>query len=289
MNEQLQQLYNHLDLEAVGEDLFETRHGNEGWRQIFGGQVLAQALISASRTVEDARQPHSLHAYFLRPGDMSAPIRFQVDRLRDGKSFTTRRVTALQNGAAILNMAASFQVAEPGLSHQIDMPCVPPPEQCLTRAQVADRFRDSMPEEMYARAQRQFAIDLRPVEPENLMRAEKHPPHRMVWLRLNDTLPAAYPWHAHMLAYASDMTLLEISLRPHGISMFSRTLQMASLDHSMWFHRPFRMDQWLLYVQESPSSAAARGFSRGSLFTQQGELVVSVAQEGLIRLRETPA
>lgn len=285
MNRQLQQLFDHLDLESVDDNLFQTKFGNEGWRQIFGGQVLAQALLSASRTVDAERQPHSLHAYFLRPGDKKAPIQFQVDRLRDGKSFTTRRVTAIQHGAAILNMAASFQVSEPGLSHQIPMPEVPPPQDCLTRAQLAEKYRDTMPEELYTRAARPFAIDLRPVEPENLMASEVRPPLRMVWLKLNDTLPADYPWHQHMLAYASDMTLLETSLRPHGVSMFTSNLQIASLDHSMWFHRPFRMDEWLLYVQDSPAASGARGFSRGSIFKESGELVVSVAQEGLIRLR----
>ena len=285
MNRQLQQLFDHLDLESVDDNLFQTKFGNEGWRQIFGGQVLAQALLSASRTVDAERQPHSLHSYFLRPGDKKAPIQFQVDRLRDGKSFTTRRVTAIQHGAAILNMAASFQVSEPGLSHQIPMPEVPPPQDCLTRAQLAEKYRDTMPEELYTRASRPFAIDLRPVEPENLMASEVRPPLRMVWLKLNDTLPADYPWHQHMLAYASDMTLLETSLRPHGVSMFTSNLQIASLDHSMWFHRPFRMDEWLLYVQDSPAASGARGFSRGSIFKESGELVVSVAQEGLIRLR----
>lgn len=285
MNRQLQQLYEHLDLEALGDDVFQTKFGNEGWRQIFGGQVLAQALLSASCTVDTERQPHSLHAYFLRPGDKKAPIRFQVERLRDGRSFTTRRVTAIQHGAAILNMAASFQIDEAGLSHQVEMPQVPPPQECLTRAQLAEKYRDSMPEEMFQHASRPFAIDLRPAEPENLMAPEVRPPHRMVWMKLNDSLPADYPWHRHMLAYASDMTLLETSLRPHEVSMFTPNLQMASLDHSMWFHRPFRMDEWLLYVQDSPSSSGARGFSRGNIFRENGELVVSVAQEGLIRLR----
>lgn len=286
MNEQLQQLHNHLDLATIDENTFETKHQNEGWRQIFGGQVLAQALLAASRTVPSERQPHSLHAYFLRPGDMKEKISFQVDRLRDGKSFNTRRVTAMQHGAAILNLATSFQVSEPGLSHQIAMPEVQAPEDCLTRAQLAEKYKDSMPAEMLKRAARPFAIDMRPVEPENFMQAEKRAPNRMVWIRLNETLPKDYPWHIHMLAYASDMTLLETSLRPHGVSMFTPNLQIASLDHSMWFHRPMRMDEWLLYVQDSPSSSAARGFSRGSIFSRTGELLVSVAQEGLIRMRE---
>ena len=285
MNRQLQQLYEHLDLEALGDDVFQTKFGNEGWRQIFGGQVLAQALLSASCTVDAERQPHSLHAYFLRPGDKKAPIRFQVERLRDGRSFTTRRITAIQHGAAILNMAASFQISEDGMSHQVEMPQVPPPQVCLTRAQLAEMYRDSMPEEMFQHASRPFAIDLRPVEPENLMAPEVRPPHRMVWLKLNDTLPSDYPWHRHMLAYASDMTLLETSLRPHEVSMFTPNLQMASLDHSMWFHRPFRMDEWLLYVIHGSTASGSRGLVRGQLFTRDGRLVASAVQEGLMRLR----
>lgn len=289
MNQQLQQLHDHLDLETIGEDVFVSKHKNEGWRQIFGGQVLAQALLSASRTVPSERQPHSLHAYFLRPGDMKEKISFHVDRLRDGKSFNTRRVTAMQHGAAILNLATSFQVAETGLSHQIPMPEVPAPEDCLTRAQLAEKYQDSIPAEMRARASRPFAIDMRPVEPENFMHPVKGAPIRRVWIRLNESLPKDYPWHMHMLAYASDMTLLETSLRPHGVSMFTPNLQIASLDHSMWFHRPLRMDQWMLYAQDSPSSSASRGFSRGSIFSRSGELLVSVAQEGLIRMREPKA
>ncbi len=286
MNQQLQQLFDHLDLEAIDDNTFKTKHRNEGWRQIFGGQVLAQALLSASRTVSEERQPHSLHAYFLRPGDKSTPISFQVDRLRDGKSFCTRRVTAIQHGAAILNLAVSFQVSESGLNHQIEMPIVPGPEDCLTRKQLAEKFKDSLSPELFANASRPFAIDLREVEPENFLQPQKREPSRAVWLRLNDSLPEDYAWHRHMLAYASDMTLLETSLRPHGVSMLQSNLQIASLDHSMWFHRPFRMDEWLLYVQDSPSSSAARGFSRGNIFRRNGELVVSVAQEGLIRLHE---
>lgn len=285
MNEQLQQLFNHLDLESIDDNLYQTQHRNEGWRQIFGGQVLAQALLSASRTVPNDREVHSLHAYFLRPGDMKEPISFHVDRLRNGKSFSTRRVTALQHGAAILNLAVSFQIPEEGLSHQLAMPQVPPPEDCLTHAQLAQKYKETMSAELFAVASRPFAIDMRPVETENLVITEKCPPHRMLWMRLGGTLPQDYPLHRHMLAYASDMTLLETSLRPHGFSFFTPNMQIASLDHSMWFHRPFRMDEWLLYVQDSPSSSGARGFSRGSIFRQSGELVVSVAQEGLIRWR----
>ena len=286
MNQQLQQLFDPLDLETLDDGLFQTRHKSEGWRQIFGGQVLAQARLSASRTVDEARQPHSLHAYFLRPGDKEHPILFKVENLRDGKSFCTRRVTAIQHGEAILNLAASFQVPEDGLSHQEPMPEVPPPEHCLTRHELAERYRESLGPELHAAFTRPFAIDLRHIETENMMRPEPRPARRSVWLRVNTELPADYPLHSHMLAYASDMTLLDTSLRPHAMSLFAPQLQIASLDHSMWFHRPFRMDEWLLYVQDSPSASGARGFSRGNIFRQNGELVVSVAQEGLIRVRK---
>jgi len=285
-NEQLQQLFDHLDLETIDTNLYRTRHKNEGWKQVYGGQVLAQALLCSSCTVAEEFQPHSLHAYFLRPGNMKAPIIYSVDRSRDGRSFTTRRVLASQRGEVIFIMSASFHKTEPGLSHQIAMPEVPPPSECLTRQQVAERFRDDLPAEMLQRLSRPFAIDLRPIEPDNILNPHKGQPHRSFWMKLDATLPADYSRHSHMLAYASDMTLLETSLIPHGLSMFNPQLQMASLDHSMWFHRPFRMDEWLLYVQDSPASAGARGFSRGSFFTQAGELVASVAQEGLIRLRD---
>ena len=288
-NQQLQQLYGHLDLETLDDNLFRSKHSNEGWFRVFGGQVLAQALLSASRTVPMDRQPHSLHSYFLRPGDMDHPIIFKVENLRDGKSFNTRRVSAMQHDEVILNLAASFQVSEPGLSHQSEMPAVPPPEQSLTRKQLAEKYSASLPADLVTRFSRPFAIDLRHVEQENMLAPQKRAPQHSVWLKLSGGLPQDYPWHAHMLAYASDMTILETSLRPHGLSLFSPRLQVASLDHSMWFHRPFRMDEWLLYVQDSPSSSAGRGFSRGNIFRQNGELVVSVAQEGLIRVRDLGA
>lgn len=283
MNPALQQLFNHLDLETLDDNLFRTSHHNEGWRQIFGGQVLAQALLSASRTVPAERQPHSLHSYFMRPGDIDHPIIFQVERLRDGKSFNTRRVTAVQHGLAILNLSASFQIREEGFSHQIAMPDVPPPEQSLTRQELVETYKNDMSPELLNRLSRPFAIDLRLVAAENMSRPQKQAPQRSVWMRVDTELAADYPWHAHLLAYASDMTLLETSLRPHGMSLLSPNLQIASLDHAMWFHRPCRMDEWLLYVQDSPSASAARGFSQGNIFRRNGELVASVAQEGLIR------
>lgn len=284
-NLQLQQLFNHLELEKLDENLYRSAHKNEGWFRVYGGQVLAQALLSASHTVPEDRPVHSLHAYFLRPGDLNHPIIFQVDRIRDGKSFTTRRVVATQHGKAILNLAASFQIQEDGLSHQALMPDVPAPEDCADRKQMAERFRGKISEDLLERFSRQFAIDLRHVDINSLFDNTPKEPATSVWFRINSELPAEYDRHAHLLAYASDMTLLQTSLRPHGQSLFDPKLQIASLDHAMWFHRPFRMDDWLLYSQDSPSSSQARGFNRGSIFTRDGVLVASVCQEGLMRVR----
>lgn len=284
-NQQLQQLFNHLELEKLDENLYRSAHKNEGWVRVYGGQVLAQALLSASHTVPDDRHVHSLHAYFLRPGDLNHPIIFQVDRIRDGRSFTTRRVVATQHGKAILNMAASFQIPEDGLSHQAQMPAVPPPEDCANRKEMAERFRGKISEDLLERFSRQFAVDLRHVDINSLFDNTPKEPVTSVWFRVNSELPADYDRHAHLLAYASDMTLLQTSLRPHGQSLFDPKLQIASLDHAMWFHRPFRTDDWLLYAQDSPSSSQARGFNRGNIFTRDGVLVASVCQEGLMRVR----
>lgn len=286
INKRVEQLYNHLDLEKIDENLYRTKHDNEGWFRVYGGQVLAQALLSATHTVEEQRPAHSLHAYFLRPGDLKHPIIFQVDRIRDGKSFTTRRVVGIQHGKAIFNMAASFQIVEDGLAHQETMPDAPPPEECFTREQVAEKYRNSVPEERLRDFLEGFAIDLREVEADNFFSPTPKPPRKMVWLKLNTELPDDFTFHHHILAYASDLTLIQTSLRPHGLSWANPQLQVASLDHAMWFHRPFRADQWLLYVQDSPASSFARGFSRGQFFTQSGELVASTAQEGLIRLHQ---
>lgn len=284
-NQQLQQLFNHLELEKLDENLYRSAHKNEGWFRVYGGQVLAQALLSASHTVPDDRHVHSLHAYFLRPGDLDHPIIFQVDRIRDGKSFNTRRVVAMQHGHAILNLAASFQIREEGLSHQAQMPDVPPPEECASRKEMAERFRGKISEDLLERFSRQFAVDLRHVDINSLFDNTPKEPVTSVWFRVNSELPDDYDRHPHLLAYASDMTLLQTSLRPHGQSLFDPKLQIASLDHAMWFHRPFRTDEWLLYAQDSPSSSQARGFNRGNIFTRDGILVASVCQEGLMRVR----
>jgi len=273
-----------LDLEQIEVNLFRGRSPQDGWQRVFGGQVLGQALVAAGRTVE-ARAAHSLHAYFLRPGDPLVPILYNVDRIRDGSSFTTRRVVAIQHGKAIFNLAASFQVDEPGLEHQIEMPDVPGPEGLLNEVQLRQRHVGRIPEKFHATFLRDRPIEVRPIDPVDEFAPEKRPPFQNVWFRAVDTLPDDRALHQCVLAYASDLTLLDTSNLPHGVSWWSEKFQTASLDHAMWFHRPFRADEWLLYAQDSPRAAGARGFNRGSVFTRAGELVASVTQEGLIRLR----
>ena len=273
-----------LDLEPIEVNLFRGRSPQDGWQRVFGGQVLGQALVAAARTVE-GRAAHSFHAYFLRPGDPKVPILYDVDRIRDGSSFTTRRVVAIQHGKAIFNLAASFQVDEPGLEHQIAMPDVPPPEGLLNEVELRMRHADRIPEKFRATFLRERPIEVRPIDPVDEFAPEKRPPFQNVWFRAVDALPDDRSLHQCVLAYASDLTLLDTSNLPHGVSWWSEKFQTASLDHAMWFHRPFRADRWLLYAQDSPRAAGARGFNRGSVFTREGELVASVTQEGLIRLR----
>jgi acyl-CoA thioesterase-2 len=275
-----------LDLEDIEVNLFRGGSPKERRQRVFGGQVLGQALIAAGRTVEDEdRSCHSFHAYFLRPGDPKVPIVYEVDRIRDGRSFTTRRVVAVQHGRAIFSMAASFQVAEDGLEHQFDMPDVPPPENLENQHERRLRVAHRLPEERRDWFLRERPIEVRPVEPHDLLEPAPQPPHENVWIRTTGPLPDDPRLQQCVLAYASDMTLLETCTLPHGISWLTASMQVASLDHAMWFHRPFRADEWMLYAQDSPSSSAGRGFNRGSIFDREGRLVASVVQEGLIRRR----
>ena len=253
-------------------------------QRVFGGQVIAQALYAACKTVEE-RQPHSLHAYFLLPGDPETPIVYEVDRLRDGRSFTTRRVLAIQKGEAIFAMSASFQVDEPGYEHQMPMPKVPMPEELPDREEMASSILPHMPDAVQAYYQRKRPIEIRPVELERYRTGGKMEPKFNVWIRAMEPLPDEPALHRSVLAYASDLMLLDSSLIAHGTTVFDQKIQGASLDHALWFHRPFRADDWLLYAQDSPSTSGARGFSRGLVFDRQGNLVASVAQEGLIRPR----
>ncbi len=271
-----------LDLEVLEHNLFRGISPQVGWQRVYGGLVIGQALMAAARTVKD-RGLHSMHGYFLRPGDPAAPIVYDVDRIRDGRSFTTRRVVALQHGRAIFSMAASFQIAEDGLDHQIDMPDVPPPEKLPSEAELKAKFIDKVPENVRRYWERERPIELRFVDlSRHLVRSER-PPLQNIWFRATGPLPDDVRIHQCVLGYASDMTLLDTSLLAHGRSIFDKDLRLASLDHAIWFHRPFRADDWLLYAQDSPSTAAARGFNRGSVYTRDGILVASVTQEGLIR------
>jgi acyl-CoA thioesterase II len=273
-----------LDLEPLERNLFRGRSPQVGWQRVFGGQVIGQALVAACRTVE-GRAPHSLHAYFLLPGDPKIPIIYEVERLRDGRSFTTRHVKAIQHGQAIFSMSASFHVAEPGFDHAAEMPTVPAPEDLPSESEMKAGVLPLMPDPVRAYYERERPIELRPVEFERYMSRAPLGRHFNVWIRATSPLPDDPAIHQCVLAYASDMTLLDSSLIAHGRTVFDRSIQAASLDHALWFHRPFRADEWLLYAQDSPSASGARGFSRGLIFTRDGRLVASVAQEGLVRER----
>jgi acyl-CoA thioesterase-2 len=276
-----------LDLEPIETNIFRGNSPKDRWQRVFGGQVLGQALVAASRTVEQ-RTCHSLHAYFLRAGDPKTPILYEVDRSRDGLSFSARRVVAIQHGEPIFTMSASFEVPEIGLEHQISMPDVPAPEQLKSEREWRMEILPDIPEQVQGWFLRARPIEFRPVEPPNRFAKGKHPPRQIVWFRAVAPLPQSPALHQCVLAYASDMTLLDTSLLPHGYNLFTNDLQLASLDHAMWFHRPFRADEWLLYVQESPSASGSRGFNRGEIFRRDGVLAASVAQEGLVRLRHPP-
>jgi acyl-CoA thioesterase-2 len=269
-----------LDLEPIEVNIFRGRSPKVGHQRVFGGQVAGQALVAAARTVDDDRRVHSLHAYFLRPGDPSVPILYEVDRIRDGRSFTTRRVVAIQNGRAIFNLAASFQLPEEGLEHSFDMPATPPPESLPDFSERMAPYASLLGDIM----DRPRPIDTRVVDWTPTDRANALPPHQRVWLRADGELPDDPLLATIVLTYASDMTLLDTALLPHGGSWFSPDLFMASLDHAMWFHAPFRADRWLLYTQDTPAAANGRGLARGLVFTEDGLLVASVMQEGVIRV-----
>ena len=285
MNGPIKEVLDLLTLEPIEVNIFRGVSPKDRWQRVFGGQVLGQALVAAYHTVED-RVCHSLHAYFIRPGDPKVPILYEVDRARDGKSFTTRRVVAIQHGEQIFNMAVSFHVPEEGVEHQFDMPKVSGPEGLESEQDRRRRLAHQLPEAVRDHFTKDNPIEVRPVEEDDdLLHPKKAPPFQHVWLQAKGQMPSELAMHQCVLAYASDMTLLDTCLIPHGISWFTGALQSASLDHAMWFHHPFRVDDWLLYAQDSPNAAGARGFNRGSIFTREGKLVASVAQEGLIRLK----
>ncbi len=280
----IKELLGLLELEAIEENFFRGQSRSVGSRRVFGGQVLAQALQAAIRTVPEGRQAHSLHAYFILAGDIELPIIFEVDRIRDGGSFNTRRVKAIQRGQAIFNMSASFQKLEESFEHQISMPNVAPPEGLLNWDQLVEDFGDKLPESLRRFLEIDHPIEFRPVERISpSMLSGRQQPLRHVWMRSKGAMPDEPGAHQAVLAYASDYNLLTTALLPHGGQAAFGSVQLASLDHAMWFHRSFRADEWLLYAIDSPSASGGRGFTRGSIFDQEGRLVASVAQEGLIR------
>ncbi len=283
----VQELVETLNLEPLELNLFRGRSPQSRWQRVFGGQVIGQALVAACRTVEDvgARPPHSLHAYFLLGGDPKVPIIYEVDRIRDGKSFTTRSVKAIQHGHAIFSMSVSFHVHEEGLSHQFKMPDVPKPEALPSEAEMKERVWPMLPEPVRRYYERERPIELRPVEFGRYLGETSKDGRFHVWIRTTDRLPDESAIHQCVLAYASDMMLLDAALIPYQRSVFSEDIMAASLDHALWFHRPFRADEWLLYAQDSPNLAGARGFARGLIFAGDGTLIASVAQEGLLRQR----
>ena len=273
-----------LELEPIEKNIFRGQSRDIGTPQVFGGQVLGQALAAASRTVE-GRTVHSLHAYFLKRGDVQAPIIYEVDRARDGGSFSNRRVVAIQHGEQIFNMAASFQTPEPGLEHQVAMPQVPKPAGLKDLETLARDFSGELPERMqrFLRWERPFLV--RPVDPRQFLFRESPAPVKQLWMKTAEGIPADSFLHQALLAYMSDYELIGTATLPHGLHATREGLQMASLDHAMWFHRPVRVDEWLLFALDSPAAAGGRGLARGYVFTEDGKLVATLAQEGLIRVR----
>ena len=290
MSQAMQELLAILDLERLEHNLYRGRSHKVGWQRVFGGQVIGQALVAAQRTVVEDRHVHSLHCYFMRPGDPATPIIYEVDRLRDGGSFTTRRVTAIQHGHAIFSLESSFQVEEHGLEHQMPMPLdVPPPEGLRTQIELIEAYGYALPDNIRRFWARERPLEIKPVNVEHYTSRDKLPPRQHVWVRMTGETPDDRRLQSAILAYLSDMTLLDTSTFAHGRIGFDPELQMASLDHAMWFHRPHKLDDWLLYTQDSPNSIGSRGFARGFLYARDGTLVASTAQEGLVRLRTRPS
>ncbi|MDB6050511.1 MAG: tesB 1 [Pseudomonas sp.] len=286
MSQVLDDLVALLALEPIEENLFRGRSQDLGFRQLFGGQVLGQSLSAASQTVEDERHVHSLHGYFLRPGDATLPVVYQVDRVRDGGSFSTRRVTAIQKGQPIFTCSASFQYDEKGFEHQTQMPQVVGPENLPSELELAQQQAGLIPEQLREKILCPKPIEFRPVTAIDPYDPTPTEAVKYVWFRADGSLPDVAALHKYLMAYASDFNLLTTALQPHGKSVFQKDMQIASLDHSLWFHGDLRADDWLLYAMDSPWAGNSRGFSRGSVYNRAGQLVASVCQEGLIRHRE---
>lgn len=288
MNRILKDLVDLLDLETLEVNLFRGKSRDLGGKSVFGGQVIGQALVAAGRTADDL-DVHSLHAYFLRPGDMALPIVYEVERMRDGRHFSARHVRAIQGGRPLLSMLVSFQRQEEGFEHQVQMPDVPPPEQLTDLAECSDRWLEAapqVPDRIFHALTRELAIEFRPVTPWNPLHPTPQPAQQHIWFRAAGALPDKPMLHRCVLAYASDFHLLSSALRPHAVSWFTPDMAVASIDHALWFHRDVRIDDWLLYSMDSPTAQGARGLSRGQIFDRQGRLVASVVQENLMRRGE---
>ena len=284
MEHVLQQLIKVLDLKQINELSFEGISENLGFRHVFGGQVCGQALMAAYQSV-DGLIAHSLHGYFLRPGDHSLPIQYEVQIIRDGSSFATRRIIARQHDKEIFTLTASFQKDEEGADHQFDMPESKSPNELSSELEIRRRFKHLIPEKIRDEFTRDRPIEIRPVKPIDYTNPDIRPPYKQNWFKAVSTLADDQALHHCILAYASDFGLLGTSMLPHGLSFAQKNMQVASLDHAIWFHRPLRVDEWLLYDMDSPSASGGRGFNRGNIYNQKGELVASVCQEALIRKR----
>lgn len=285
MSQALSNLLALLNLEKIEEGLFRGQSEDLGLRQVFGGQVVGQALYAAKETVPADRLVHSFHSYFLRPGDTQKPIVYDVETLRDGNSFSARRVAAIQNGKPIFYMTASFQAPETGFEHQKAMPAAPSPDGLISETDIARSFENFLPPPIREKFLSEKPLEIRPVEFHNPLKGHQAKPTRQVWLRANGTMPDDLRIHQYLLGYASDFNFLPTALQPHGIGFLEPGMQVATIDHSMWFHRPFDMNDWLLYSVESTSASSARGFVRGEFYTQDGVLVASTVQEGVMRQR----
>jgi acyl-CoA thioesterase-2 len=285
MSQALSNLLALLNLEKIEEGIFRGQSEDLGLRQVFGGQVVGQALYAAKETVPVDRLVHSFHSYFLRPGDSQKPIVYDVETLRDGNSFSARRVAAIQNGKPIFYMTASFQAPEPGFEHQKTMPAAPAPENLKSETEIAMAFEKLLPQTLKEKFLCEKPLEIRPVVFHNPMQGHVDEPVRQVWMKANGTMPADLHVHQYLLGYASDFNFLPVALQPHGIGFLEPGMQVATIDHSMWFHRPFDMNDWLLYSVESTSASSARGFVRGEFYSRDGVLVASTVQEGVMRKR----
>ena len=285
MSQALKNLLDLLDLEKIEEGIYRGQSEDLGLRQVFGGQVVGQALYAAKQTVPLERNIHSFHSYFLRPGDSSQPIIYDVENLRDGNSFSARRVKAVQHGKPIFYMTASFQTAEEGFEHQNVMPEVPAPESLKSESEIANSMAHLIPESVREKFTCEKPLEMRPVTFHNPLMGKVEEPIRNVWVKANGEMPDDPRIHQYLLGYASDFNFLPTALQPHGKGFLEPGMQVATIDHSMWFHRPFRLDDWLLYAVESTSASGARGFVRGQFYNRAGELIASTVQEGVIRQR----